>query len=345
MKKTIVYLVLISIIVSCSEPPKEKGHPAFLIQGEAQGTTYSIKYLSANGEVLNKASIDSLLKVLDLSLSVWVEASIISAFNKSDSIATADEHFLTVFFRGREISELTGGAFHPMVMPLVRAWGFGPEGGQIKDGINIDSVRTLVTYDYSVEPSDNLPGTYLFVKPKGVQLDVNAYAQGYAVDMLAAFAESKGLSDYMVEIGGELTARGRNQDAEPWRIGIDKPVAEDAEREMKAIVALNDMAMATSGNYRKFYIKDGNRYPHTIDPATGYPVSHKLMSATVLASNCTNADAFATAFLVMGDERTKEFLAGHPELKLEVYLISDGGGGNWITWASEGMKQVLKEVE
>ncbi len=343
MKKTLFILFPLFLIAACVGEQGPAAPTMRIIQGEAQGTTYSVKYISSEGDTISKGSIDSLLKVIDQSLSVWVEGSVISSFNRSDSGEISDAHFITVFMRGKEISALTDGAFHPMVMPLVRAWGFGPEGGEVREGMNIDSIRSLVTYDFTFSPVEGESGSYYYKKPGGVQLDVNAYAQGYAVDMLAHFAESKGLNNYMIEIGGELRAKGINDKGEPWRIGIDKPLATESEREMQAVVALTDRSMATSGNYRKFYMKDGRKYAHTIDPATGAPAQHTLMSVTVLANNCTNADAFATAFMVMGEERTKAFLGNHPELNLEVYLISDGGEEMYSIWSTPGMAGMIEE--
>jgi thiamine biosynthesis lipoprotein len=333
--------LLLHFSTACTPTPPPR--PQYKVEGEAQGTTYTIKYISDAGEVLRKEEVDSLLRMVDLSLSAWVEGSVLSQFNRADTFNTADPMFLAMFFRGRELSELTGGAFHPMVMPLVRAWGFGPDGAAPKEGIDVDSVRALVHFNFTAEPVDN---TYIhFVKAPGQQIDVNGYAQGYAVDLLGELLEQKGLGNYLVELGGEIMARGTNATGEPWQVGIDKPVAPEATRELQAVVALTNRAMATSGNYRKFYMKDGLRYPHTIDPATGYPVQHSLMSVTVLAPNCTNADAFATAFLVMGEARTREFIKAHPELQLDVYLISDGGNDTWTTWASEGMaKGLLREA-
>ena len=310
------------------------------IQGEAQGTTYSIKY---TGEVrVQKAEIDSLLDQIDLSMSAWVDKSVLSEFNREDSIAISDDHFLTVFFRGKEIHDMTDGAFHPMIMPLVKAWGFGPEGGELQEGVNLDSLKGLVNYDFEIMPDDDAKRIF-FIKNVGQQLDVNGIAQGYSVDVVSEFLERAGVKNYMVEIGGELMAKGKNERNEFWRIGVDKPSSTAENRRLEAIVTLKDAALATSGSYRKFYEKDGRKYSHTIDPWTGEPVNHNLLSATVLASNATNADAFATAFMVYGMDRTKEFLADHPEMNLEVFLIYDENG-EVKTYASEGLKEVIQNL-
>lgn len=355
MKNLCPFVFLAWILSSCA--PGEAGNsrtPLHHITGEAQGTTYSIKYLGGDTLRIEKAAIDSILDAIDQSLSTWVDHSTISRFNRADTITIDDPHFIAIFEMGKELSALTGGAFHPMVAPLVRAWGFGPEGGQVKDNLDVDSLMRLVTWDIEVtpiapsEPSgggvDTPPGALLFAKAKGVEIDVNSYAQGYAVDVLVDYLLDRGVQDMMVEVGGELAARGLNAEGEAWRIGIDKPVDLEAVRELQAAVALIDAAMATSGTYRKFYEKDGKKYSHTIDPATGHPVAHNLLSVTVMAPNATHADAMATAFLVMGVEGTKAFLAAHPELHLEVFLIYDVEAEGLATYTSPGWKERVEEL-
>jgi len=320
--------------------PESESIDVQLIRGDAQGTTYSIKYTGE--EQVEKAQIDSILDQIDLSMSAWVDKSVLSEFNREDSIAITDDHFLTVFFRGKEIHDLTDGAFHPMIMPLVKAWGFGPEGGELPEGVHLDSLKRLVNYNFEIKPDDNAD-RIIFIKKAGHQLDVNGIAQGYSVDVVSTFLEREGVTNYMVEIGGELMARGKNEKDEYWRIGVDKPSSTAENRQLEAIVTLEDAALATSGSYRKFYEKDGRKYSHTIDPFTGEPVNHNLLSATVMASNSTNADAFATAFMVYGLDGTKEFLADHPEMNLEVFLIYDENG-EVKTYASEGFNGVIENL-
>jgi thiamine biosynthesis lipoprotein len=344
-------LLLLLFFWSCGDGPKpERASSAQVdeIYGEAQGTTFAVKFLNPNDVPVSKAQIDSILLVIDQSLSTWVSGSTISRFNRTDSIAIDDPHFINVFFRGKEISELTAGAFHPMVMPLAKAWGFGPEGGTIGDHVNLDSLKKLVDYtmriDVMNDTSSTEPLQLLFVKRPGQQMDVNSYAQGYAVDVIAEFIEKRGISDYMIELGGELRAKGVNEKGEFWRIGIDKPMQKEGTRELQSILSLKDASLATSGTYRKFYERNGKKYSHTIDPSTGMPVDHNLLSVTVLAPNCINADAFATAFLVMGLEKTKAFLETHPNLGLEIYLIFDSGSDELSTYASPRMKEWVEEL-
>ncbi|MCH2214527.1 MAG: FAD:protein FMN transferase [Flavobacteriales bacterium] len=330
------------IICSCDNTKGEQKAivTAEIVQGVAQGTTYSIKY---NGEhKVTKLEIDSVLRGIDLSLSAWVDESTLTAFNNSDSITVKDPHFLTVFYRSEEVYDVTGGAFQPMIMPLTRAWGFGPEGGQVKNDINIDSIRTLVNFDVVALPNENSQSV-TFLKKAGRQLDVNGIAQGYSVDVVAEFLERRGIVNYMVEIGGELRAKGKNEKGELWRIGVDKPSSTLNERTLEVIITLENSSLATSGSYRKFYEKNGRKFSHTIDPQTGEPVIHNLLSVTVLASNCTSADAFATAFMVQGVKGTQDFLAHHPELDLSVYMIYDENG-EMKTYASEKLLALIEDV-
>ncbi len=175
-------------------------------------------------------------------------------------------------------------------------------------------------------------------------LDFNALAQGYTVDVLASFLESKGIINYLVELGGEVKAKGKKDPDEYWKVGIDQPneTATDG-RPLKAIIKLKDRALATSGNYRKFYVENGKKYAHIINPFTGYPAKHNLLSATVLADDCMTADAYATAFMVMGLEKAKQFLSEHKELNLEVFFIYDENG-IWKTYTSETLKEWIEEI-
>jgi thiamine biosynthesis lipoprotein len=350
IRHTAVFIVS-CVLWSCNGTPKtelQDGENAKAILGEAQGTTYSVKYLATSELDIKKSQIDSVFTVIDQSLSVWVPSSTISLFNSSDSIVVNDPHFINVFFRGKEISELTSGTFHPMIMPLVRAWGFGPEGGTLNKKLDLDSLKALVDFNMQIvlinDTIGEEPASLLFLKKPGQQIDVNSYAQGYAVDVVAEFLEKQGIENYMVELGGELRASGLNEKGELWRIGVDKPVADDNQRELKAVMSLKDASLATSGTYRKFYELDGKKYSHTINPITAMPVDHNLLSVTVLAGNCTNADAFATAFMVMGVEQTKEFLNSHPDLGLEIYMIFDDGFGGLESYSSDGMLNSLDEL-
>lgn len=344
------YLLIPALLLfaACSGPERADTDSEFTLNGEAQGTTYSLKYLNQAGAAVSASEVDSVLDAVDRSLSAWVEGSVISRFNASDTVVIDDPHFINVFERGRELHKLTDGAFNPMVGPLVRAWGFGPEGGEISADVDIASLLELTAFEVTTEPVGDADsasvssGVLRFIKRRGAMLDVNAYAQGYAVDVVADLLRQKGIKDMMVEIGGEVFASGMNAAGEPWRIGIDKPVSPGETRQLQGAVSLSNAALATSGTYRKYYEKDGRKYSHTIDPVTGRPVTHRLLSVTVMAPNALNADALATAFMVKGTEGTKIFLNEHRELGLEVYLIADDGAGGFETYASPGMEKLFE---
>ncbi len=331
---------LVAFLFACSnERPAEK-RPLTEIHGEAQGTTYTIKY--TDSVEVDKAGIDSILDYIDHSLSAWDTASVLSLFNSADTVTVFDTLFISVFQFGKEVSERTGGAFHPMVMPLVRAWGFGLGGGRLKENANPDSLKSLVTYDFTVRRLEE--GGVFFSKPQGVAFDVNSYAPGYSVDILTDYLRSKGAENFMIELGGELFASGVNQNGEKWRIGIDKPVSPDSPRELEAIVEVSGMAVATSGTYRKFYEVDGKKFSHTIDPRTGRPVDHQLLSVTVMAPNAALADAYATAFMVWGPDKTRQFVEEHPELGMGVFTIYHEGG-ELKTYASPSIRGLMEEVK
>ncbi len=346
LKKCLSICLLALIFASCNEPAPKSESSFKSIQGEAQGTTYLVSYNAAEGGV-EKAELDSIFLAIDMALSVWKPQSVISKFNELDTLVVDNPHFLSVYFRGLEIAELSQGDFELRISPLVRAWGFGPEGGRIKEGVNFDSllsvVQTPIEFEYMKDDSGNVLDDELqFAKLKGQSIDVNGIAQGYTVDVLGEFMSSRGIGNYMIEVGGEIITKGKNASGKPWSIGIDKPVPLDQERELEVVLEISGKALATSGSYRKFYTVDGRRYSHTIDPKTAQPVDHNLLSATVIAPNCTNADAFATVFMVKGVDGTKKFLAEHPELDLSVYLIYTNESGDFETYMSPELKKNLK---
>jgi len=340
------FLLFLSGLVFYSCTEEEKGEAPqqtslFLettLSGEAQGTTYMVKYL--NDSTNYKSEIDSILWVFDNDLSTWNERSLINKINahsRTDTVfAFVDQtkNFSVVFDLSKEVYDLTDGAFDPTVFPLVKLWGFGPDGPKAKDESKIDSVLRLVGMDSAnIDMIEMYEDEYFYKETQirkgqaGVKLDFNAIAQGYSVDLIGEFLTEKGINNYMIEIGGEVLCKGVNADAKPWRIAIDKPLSSDVEREFQALLNVENEAVATSGSYRKFYEKDGKRYSHAIDPKTGFPVDHNLLSATVIAKTCAMADAYATAFLVMGPELAVEFIDSHPELGLSIYFILGKGDG------------------
>ena len=288
-------------------------------EGAVFGTFYHLTYQS-NDDL--QSEVDSALKGVDASLSMFNPNSILSRVNRSEDV-TVDELFRRVFLLSKNVSAATNGAFDITVAPLVNAWGFGFKNGALPDSDTVDSLRALVGWQHISMTDDN----HIVKDNPDIILDCSAVAKGFGVDVVADVLRSHGIENFMVEIGGEVVVSGVNPKGEAWRIGINKPVddPDSNSNELDTVLTLNNNALATSGNYRNYYVtEDGRRVAHTIDPATGYPVQHSLLSATVLAPTCAEADAFATAFMVMGIDKAKNILNHHPEL--QVFFIYDSIG-------------------
>jgi thiamine biosynthesis lipoprotein len=330
--KNVFFTLSVVLLIGCGDSASVK--QKIVVDGFAQGTTYNVTYISYDG-VNYQRSIDSLLIEIDNSLSTYQKKSLISKFNKSDSLAETDELFTAVFDISKEVYEQTNGLFDPTIAPVVNAWGFGFENLHSTDSVVIDSLLKFVDFT-----KINLNGLQVIKDEEGMMLDFNAVAQGYSVDVLASLLEKKGIENYLVEVGGELKAKGLNINDTLWRIGIDRPLPDLQEREIEAIVNLENKALATSGNYRKFYEKDGMKYSHTINPKTGYPVEHNLLSATVVTGNCGYADAYATSFMVMGLQDSKDFLSKHQEI--EALLIYSDEKGDLQTFITEGLNKFIE---
>lgn len=327
--KNYIYLIIILILYSCGNEATVRQEVK--ITGYAQGTTYSVLYVTEDG-VNHQRSIDSLLIEIDNSMSTYQKNSLISKWNQSEDgdKIKFDENFVKVYNISEEVFHKTEGLFDPTVAPLVNAWGFGFEKESEINQLLVDSLLPIVGFDKLLSPHGARGGVVKINSQ--FTLDFNAVAQGYTVDVLGELLEKKGINNYLVEVGGELRAKGNNINDTLWRVGIDRPLPNLKEREIEAIISLDNLSLATSGNYRKFYEKDGKKYSHTINPKTGYPVEHNLLSATVIADECAYADAYATAFMVMGLEQSKEFLTQHKELMaLLIYSDEKGGLQTFIT--------------
>lgn len=342
---------ILLFITSCTTQDKQgdESEKSYVFGGPAQGTTYMVKYYG-KGLVDYQSAVDSIFEVIDASLSTYVETSTISTFNRQNELVTNDPHFIKMLFDSKEIRDLSGGAFDPAVMPLVRAWGFGPEGPQNKvDSAQVDSLLGLIGWNFDVafsnetKMSSERSTTISITKNAPVELDFNGIAKGYTSDVIFEFLVSRGIQDLMVEVGGEIRAKGLSTSGEPWAIGIDQP-DEYSERGSQGVLSLIDKAVATSGSYRKYYEQDGERLSHTIDPTTGRPVSHQLLSATVVAPTALKADAYATVFMVLGPEKSQDFLASDAGSELEAYLIYIDESGKLKTFTSEGLKRILSET-
>lgn len=334
--KQLIYIFSIFTLVACgAEQKKESKTPSteVVIKGEAQGTTYTIKYLAEEYEKGLKERFDSLLNAIDQSMSTYVPNSTISALNNGDTVQI-DDMFKKVFELSYNINQQTEGAFDPTIGPLIKAWGF--------DYSNPQKMDTAIVQDLLANSGFEqfeLKGNVLNRKSPKARINFNAVAQGYSVDLMANMLDNMQLNNYYVELGGELKTKGKNKFGDLWVIGIDRPVGKNLERNLVQRMSLDDAAMATSGNYRKFYEVDGQRYSHTLNPINGFPALNSLLSATVIAEDCGTADAYATAFMVMGKDASIEYLKQHSELK--AYLISSTESGDFQTYVSLNLENYL----
>ena len=312
-----------------SQPEFELMH----VTGQTMGTIqYNVKYLGDDVPSY-KREIDSILVAFNQSLSTYIPASEISRLNTSGSLDNPSKMFNDVLTRSKAIYETTDGAFDPTVGPLVSAWGFGADKQPtIPDSVTVDSLKQLVGFHKL-----NIGTTVIM--DKSMYLDFSAIAKGYAVDLVAEFLEGNEFENYMVEIGGEVRTKGVNEQNETWKIGIEDPMVGMDEQRLMAIVQLNDLSMATSGNYRNYYQLEGRTIAHTIDPRTGYNTTHSLLSASVFAEDCMTADAYATAFMVLGLEGSKEILSNS---NLEAYFIYQDSEGELKSFVSEGIAGSLE---
>jgi thiamine biosynthesis lipoprotein len=283
--------------------------------------------------------VEEVLQQVDNEYSMFNEESTVSKFNHNQPVSLSPM-FLRVFRQAQEVSAETDGAFDVTVAPLVNAWGFGFKQQQMPSSAQVDSLLQLV--GMRKLKYDEQKGTIEKSLP-GMMLDFSAIAKGFGVDMVAQLLRQRGVQNFMVEIGGEVVAHGISPNRVPWRIGVTKPTDDSlsTKGELQTVLNVTDMAMATSGNYRNFYYKGGRKYAHTIDPRSGYPVQHSLLSATVLAKDCATADAYATSFMVLGIDGAKAVLERHPELM--AYFIYTDAQGQLATWYSPSLEDKIAE--
>lgn len=335
MKRINLHILSLVIIflhfAACNSGSQKKEYSYYQDQGEIFATGYHIKY--AYGRSLKKEIVTELER-FDLSLNPFRDNSIITKVNRNEPV-NPDSLFIKVFRKSMEVSRKSGGKFDITVSPLINAWGFG---FQNMDSITpeiIDSLKMFVGFE---KISMNNNGQINKTDPR-VTLNTSAIAKGYACDVIGNLLERYGVKDYMVEIGGEITARGANEKGECWRIGVDKPIddATGMQHELQVILSLCNKSMATSGNYRNYYVKDGKKYAHTIDPHTGYPSQQDILGATVIADDCMTADAYATAFMAMGKQKSIELAKEIPGLYY--YFIYEKEDGTFGIEYSEGFEQ------
>jgi thiamine biosynthesis lipoprotein apbE len=332
MKKILSALFLVALIVGTVFILS--GSKYYTNEGQIFGTTYHITYAGTND--LDK-EIRAELQRVDDALSMFNKQSVLSKFNRNEKYDVSNARFNDVVRLSLQLSRETDGAFDITVAPLVNEWGFGFKHRERINASKIDSLRAFVGYDKLFYDGDRLNK-----RDSRVTIDCGAVAKGYGVDCVARLLSSKGCTNYMVEIGGEVVVKGKNAKGKKWTIGINKPVDDSTKTvsEVQSILHVSDCGIATSGNYRNFYYVDGRKVSHTIDPKTGQPVQHSLLSATVLTPSCAKSDALATSFMVMGLDRAKAFLAKHKDV--QAYFIFADGQGKYNVWMTEGMQKLTE---
>lgn len=332
-------LVVVLVLAGCTSQQPE----TVRFGGQAMGTSYSVIYQLDSGDGVDQARVDSVLDALNLSMSTYIDSSIISRINASSDTTQwydLDSHFLRVMDRSMELYDQSGGALNPALGPLIDAWGFGAEGPRATpDDEEIEALRPVVDFSrFSVDAGR-------MALKKGIAeaaLNFNAIAKGYGVDVVGELLESAGIENYFVEIGGEVRTRGHHPDNRPWRVGIERP-AENmlAGRTVQQVVNLLDASMATSGNYRNYIERDGERFAHIIDPVSGRSQTTSMLSATVIAPDCMTADAWATAFIVMGLDLAMEVVEA--DSTVEAFFILAGDEGAFDIRMSSGMPAYLAD--
>jgi thiamine biosynthesis lipoprotein len=334
-KRTLPMLLIIIIFFVWQY---RKPVPLVAIEGQTFGTiAYHIKYKDKDQRNF-KAQIDSLLIEFNSVLSHYDPTSALSRYNNDTILVFESDLFWPVLVKSKEIYELSHGAFNPAVMPLVNAWGFGPENSLALDSTTVDSLLTIVNFE-AVEFNEEK----VWKTEPRLQLDFSAIAKGYAVDQLAEYLRQQGIKDYFVEIGGEVISAGTNAKDKPWRIGIIDPGSDLLNQSFYATVDLKDRAIATSANNFNYVIKDGIRYSHTLSPTTGYPAVHSILSASVFADDCMTADAMATAFMAAGIDEAKRMLEESAEI--DALLIYSDSEGQVISYATKGIEQHINYLE
>ena len=326
IKLALLSLVVIATVLVATT---QRNAPFHENKGMIFGTFYQITY---QGSKDLQEDIETELLKVDNSLSTFNPRSVISRVNRNENVEV-DDMFARVFQMAEHVSAETDGAFDITVAPMVNAWGFGFKSGNMPTRSQLDSLRAIVGFH-----KVRLEGRRVRKDNPATMLDCSAIAKGFGCDVVAALLRKNGVKNYMVNIGGEIVTCGVNANRMPWRIGVTKPTDDSlsVNEENQTVLNVTDKAMATSGNYRNFYYKNGKKYAHTIDPKTGRPVQHNILSATVLADDCATADAYATSFMVMGLDKAQAVLERHPEL-MAYFIYSDKNGNNAV-WFSPSMK-------
>lgn len=327
--RQIVLLLILAQLVSCRQP-----EVPVRLMGEAQGTYYSIIYYDKDQRNF-QAQIDSMLADFDQTASLWVENSLLRRLNRNED-SLLNPLCADLLDKSLEMTRYTDGAFDCRVGPIVTALGFAYKNKS--EQVNYDSLLAITQAPIFM---DSLPeGIFLRKTNPNTSIDFNAIAQGYSVDMVSEWLEQQGVENYLVDIGGEVISKGTKPDGTPWSVGIERPSqTKDDEPEVELIIELRDLSVVTSGNYRKYYEKDGVRYSHTVDPSTGHPVDHTLLSVSVIDSASWRADALATAFMVMGLDRSLEFVKNHPQNPAVFFIYAQDT--NYQTYATPEFEKLI----
>ena len=327
MRKLIVFVIGVLFLAGCGKQPKK-----MVLQGLAQGSYYAITYYDEQGRDFQH-EIDSIFHAVDMSVNLWVDSSVISKINRNEEVVL-DDIFIDNFNIAQKAAKLSEGYFDPTISPIVAAWGFSYKDGDTITPQLIDSLKQLVDYR-----KIRIEDRKIVKENNSIQLDFNAIAQGYTSDLIAGFLESRGIKNYLVDTGGEIMAKGAKPNGKPWIVGIEKPADNwDSEQVVQTRIALHDKGLVTSGSTRKYVERDGKRYSHCIDPRTGYPVEHQVLSVTVLAESSVWADALASICMVIGMEKSLPLIESMDGV--EAYYIFVNEQNELETFATEGFKSI-----
>ncbi len=324
MKKIYPLLIILASLVSCNKLEYR------VFVGETQGTTFRMIYQSKQNY---NERISELLTEFDYVLSNYNDSSMISMINRNENIRLNDI-FIEFYNKSKYAYEKSDGYFDITVGPIIKAWGFGKKEEFNCDSASIDSLLNFVGMN-----KIQIKNHRLIKENPNIFINSNAIAQGQSVDFIANFFEEEDIKNYLIEIGGEVRAKGVNPQSKTWLIGIDKPIENMPNRELQGVISLKNKSLATSGNYRKFVIYKGKKYSHSINPKTGYPVKDKILSATIVADECSIADAYATACMVMGFDLAKDFVEKNKDV--EAYLIYAGEDNSMQIYVTKGLKKYL----
>ena len=326
----LIALTFLFLFISCSRQPQK-----ITLQGLAQGSYYAITYYDEQNRNFQR-EIDSIFHAVDVSVNLWVDSSVISKVNRNEEVAL-DSIFIDNFRIAQEAARLSDGYFDPTISPIVAAWGFSYKNGDSITPQLIDSLKQLVDYR-----KIRIESGKIVKENPAMTLDFNAIVQGYTSDLIACFLKSRGIKNYLVDTGGEIMAQGEKPNGQSWIVGIEKPAENwDSERVLQTRIALRDKGLVTSGSTRKYVERNGKRYSHCIDPKTGYPVEHNVLSVTVLAENSVWADALASICMVMGMERSLPLIENMDGVEAYYILVNDQN--ELETFATEGFRALVME--